>query len=69
MAGQSFSLTRENTALGNPVQYGFALVGPNADPTDLNLRSITISAVPEPATPAMLLLGAVALLGWTRRQR
>ena len=27
VAGQSFSLTRENTALGNPVQYGFALVG------------------------------------------
>jgi hypothetical protein len=35
----------------------------------LDLRSITISAVPEPATPAMLLLGAVAMLGWTRRQR
>ncbi|GCL66153.1 PEP-CTERM sorting domain-containing protein [Pseudaquabacterium pictum] len=69
VAGQAFELTLD-TVLGHPVQYGFALVGPNADPAALgSLGSITISAVPEPATPAMLLLGAAALLGWMRRQR
>lgn len=62
IAGQAFEVSLDTT-LGHPVQYGFALVGPNADPNALaSLGSITISAVPEPATPAMLLLGAAALL-------
>ena len=69
VAGQPFEVTL-GTEIGHPVQYGVALVGPNANPlTVADLGSITISAVPEPATPAMLLVGAVAMLGWTRRQR
>jgi hypothetical protein len=58
-AGQMFDLEAA-TSVGDAVQYGFALVGPNADPrTAESLGSISISAVPEPSTLAL----ALALLG------
>jgi hypothetical protein len=68
-AGQTFDLWLDTMA-GGAVQYGFALVGPNADPAMLQgLGTISIGAVPEPATPAMLLLGALVVGAWVRRQR
>jgi hypothetical protein len=69
VAGQAFDLSMV-TLSGGAVQYGFALVGPNADPSALpGLGTISISAVPEPATPAMLLVGALLVGAWVRRQR
>jgi hypothetical protein len=69
VAGQAFDLSML-TLSGGAVQYGFALVGPNADPAMLaGLGTIAISAVPEPATPAMLLVGALVVGAWVRRQR
>jgi hypothetical protein len=66
--GEAFGL-EALTTFGNAVQYGFALVGPNADPrTVLSLGSISISAVPEPSTVALVLLGAMAAASRSRRR-
>lgn len=68
LGGQAFEVSLD-TLPGNVVQYGFALVGPNADPNTLGLGSVTVSAVPEPATMATMLLGALAVLGVSRRRK
>ncbi len=56
----TLTLVIPDTAGYHP-QFGFELVGDNAPTVDANLGSVTIAAVPEPATFA--LLGGLAVLG------
>jgi PEP-CTERM motif len=67
VAGQAFDFSMD-TDVGNNVQYGFALFGPNAVPGTVSLGSIAIGAVPEPSTLAMVLLGALGLATRSRRR-
>jgi PEP-CTERM motif len=68
VAGQAFWLEKA-TASTSPVQFGFAFVGPNADAQSVGrLGSITISAVPEPSTLALALLGVLGIAAWSRRR-
>lgn len=69
VAGQGFEVVM-TTSVDGMVQYGFAVVGPNADPAGLlPQQTVTVSAVPEPATLALWLAGACAVFGASRRQR
>jgi hypothetical protein len=66
----NFALTGNNP--GEIVQYGFLLVGPNANPaTVAGLGSVTITpeAVPEPSTIALAGMGGLAALSFIRRRR
>lgn len=56
------------TDVGNNVQYGFALFDPNAVPSTVSLGSISIGAVPEPSTLAMVLLAALGVATWSCRR-
>jgi hypothetical protein len=68
-AGQPFTVALDASSDGI-VQYGIAVVGLNADPATLDLsRTVTVSAVPEPASVAMMLAGALAVAGVARRRR
>lgn len=68
-AGETFKVKLETTADGF-VQYGIAIVGLNADPAALGpTQTVTIAAVPEPASVAMMLAGALAVIGVARRRR
>lgn len=67
VAGQGFDFSMD-TDVGNNVQYGFALFGPNAVPSTVSLGSISIGAVPEPSTLAMVLLAALGVATWSRRR-
>ncbi|MEI6195593.1 MAG: PEP-CTERM sorting domain-containing protein [Verrucomicrobiota bacterium] len=59
---------------GNPlnvVQYGYELVGPNANPAtvaSLGLVTIAAAPVPEPSTLALAGMGGMALLTFFRRR-
>jgi hypothetical protein len=55
------------TAAGSHVQYGFETIGPNARLAEVaGLGSVQITAVPEPATAALVLGGIACLVGWRR---
>lgn len=55
--GSPFDLQLTSTA-GNIIQYGFETMGPDANPdTVASLGSVSIAAVPEPSTLALLSLG------------
>ncbi|GEM_PF-974313 len=63
------SLTDGNVA--NVVQYGFELVGPNANPAtvaSLGLVTIAAAPVPEPSTLVLAGMGGMALLTCFRRR-
>lgn len=67
--GQTFTVELP-TSVDGVVQYGFAVVGPNADPGSvLPGQTVTIAAIPEPGTWAMLLAGGGLLAGLGRRAR
>lgn len=54
---------------GVHIQYGFETVGPNARLDQVaGFGSVQITAVPEPATAALLLGGAICLLGVRRNK-
>lgn len=68
----SYDLGTTDLNPNNVVQYGFTLIGPNANPADLpSLGSVTIAAapVPEPSTLALAAMGGVAMLTVFRRRR
>jgi hypothetical protein len=59
--GAPFSVTR-NIGAGNVTQYGFMLLGPNANPATVGpLGKVTLALIPEPAGVALLALGLLAL--------
>ncbi|MEX0611018.1 MAG: PEP-CTERM sorting domain-containing protein [Pirellulales bacterium] len=52
------------------VQYGFATTGPNVWITDVGpFGSVQVTAIPEPASIALVALGTGALVGFGRRRR
>lgn len=66
----TYALTGNNP--GEIVQYGFELIGPDANPSTVaGLGSVTIvpQAVPEPSTLALTALGSLAGLLVLRRRR
>jgi hypothetical protein len=64
----TYSLTGNNP--GEIVQFGFEVIGPDANPaTVASLGSVVIAPVPEPATMALAGLGLIGFLGTRLRRR
>ena len=65
-SGSGFSVSRM-IAPGNITQFGFMLMGPNADPATVEgLGKVRIEVIPEPGLPALFGLGALGL--WVGRR-
>ena len=64
----NYPLTGSNP--GEIVQFGFELIGPDANPaTVASLGSVEIAPVPEPTTLALAGLGLLGMLGIRMRRR
>lgn len=63
---QTIALTGKNDTSGNPFLHGF--LNNNDTGTDLGHTYLTVAAVPEPETYAMLLAG-LGVTGWVARRR
>lgn len=64
----TYALTGSNP--GEIVQFGFELIGPDANPATVgSLGSVEIAPVPEPSSFALAALGALGMFGMLRRRR
>lgn len=64
----TYALTGSNP--GEIVQFGFELIGPDANPATVgSLGSVEIAPVPEPSSFALAGLGALGLIGMLRRRK
>lgn len=69
VAGSTFNVTRAIGA-GNIAQYGFMLVGPNANPATVStLGSASVALVPEPGSASLLGFGLLLSLGLLRQRK